>query len=70
VKGTGHDRRKGVPKAQIDTAAGHSTDRGTGDKYNHLRPDYLKEFIAAIECFWAEVDAFTNVHRRLAKGTD
>lgn len=39
-----------VPKAQIDTAAGHSTDAGTGDKYNHLRPDYLKEFIAAIEC--------------------
>ena len=55
---------KGVPKAQIDTAAGHSTDGGTGDKYNHLRPDYLQEFIAAIEQFWVEVDAFTDVHRR------
>ena len=53
-----------MPNAQIDTAAGHSTDGGTGDKYNHLRPDYLQEFIAAIEQFWAEVDAFTDVHRR------
>lgn len=56
----------GVPKAQIDTAAGHSTDGGTGDKYNHLRPEYLKDFVAGIEAFWAEVDAFTDVHRRLA----
>jgi integrase len=55
---------KGVPKAQIDTAAGHSTDGGTGDKYNHLRPDYLQEFIAAIEQFWVEVDVYTDVHRR------
>ena len=56
---------QGVPKAQIDTAAGHSTDGGTGDKYNHLRPDYLKDFVAAIESFWAEVDVFTDAHRKL-----
>lgn len=55
---------KGVPKAQIDTAFGHSTDSGTGDKYNHLRPEYLREFIDAIEMFWAEVDQFTDVHRK------
>lgn len=58
---------RGVPKAQIDTAAGHSTDAGTGDKYNHLRPDYLKDFIAAIEAFWDEVGEFTDVHRRPPK---
>lgn len=55
---------RGVPKAQIDTAAGHRTDSGSGDKYNHLRPDYLKDFIAAVEEFWSEVDEFTDVHRR------
>ena len=55
---------RGVPKAQIDTAAGHSTDRGTGDEYNHLRPDYLKDFIAGIEAFWFEVDTHADVHRQ------
>lgn len=55
---------KGVPKAQIDTASGHATDAGTGDKYNHLRPDYMKELIAAVEQFWKEVDHFTDNHRR------
>lgn len=58
---------KGVPKAQIDTAFGHSTDTGSGDKYNHLRPEYLREFVSAIEMFWAEVDQFTDVHRKCAK---
>lgn len=48
---------KGVPKAQIDTAARHSTDGGTGDKYNHLRPDYLNDLVAAIEEFWRDIDA-------------
>jgi integrase len=56
---------RGVPKAQIDTAAGHSTDAGTGDKYNHLRPDYLKDFVAGVEEFWAEVDEFTDAHRQV-----
>lgn len=53
---------KGIPKAQIDTAAGHSTDGGTGDKYNHLRPEYMSEFIEGIELFWSEVSKFTDVH--------
>ena len=54
---------RGVPKAQIDTAAGHATSTGTGGKYDHLRPDYLREFIGGVEEFWREVDAFTSVHR-------
>ncbi|MDB5715222.1 MAG: hypothetical protein JWO15_2619, partial [Sphingomonadales bacterium] len=53
---------RGVPKAQIDTAAGHATDDGTGDRYNHLRPAYLTDFIAGIEAFWTEVSKHTNVH--------
>jgi len=52
----------GVPKAQIDTAAGHATGQGTGDRYNHLRPGYLKAFIAGIEAFRAEVACYTTVH--------
>ncbi len=55
---------RGVPKAQIDTAAGHATDDGTGDRYNHLRPAYLTDFIDGIEAFWSEVGRFTQVHLR------
>lgn len=54
----------GVPKAQIDTAAGHATDAGTGDRYNHLRPEYLKDFIAGIEAFWAAVSEYSPVPRQ------
>ena len=43
-----------------------TSDAYTGDKYNHPRPEYLKDFVAGIEAFWAELDAFTDVHRRLA----
>ena len=55
---------RGVPKAQIDTAAGHATDDGTGDRYNHLRPSYLTDFIEGIESFWKEVGRFTDAHLR------
>ncbi len=55
---------RGVPKAQIDAAAGHATDEGTGDRYNHLRPAYLTDFIAGIESFWAEVTRYSTVHLR------
>lgn len=54
---------RGVPKAQIDTAAGHATDAGTGDRYNHLRPDYLKDFIAGVEAFWEDVSSYSPVPR-------
>jgi site-specific recombinase XerD len=53
---------RGVPKAQIDTAAGHATDDGTGDRYNHLRPAYLKDFVRGIEAFWKQVGKYTTVH--------
>ena len=46
--------------------SGHANPETAGDKYNHLRPEYLKDFVAGIEAFWTEVDAFTDVHRRLA----
>lgn len=54
---------KGVPQAQIDAAAGHVSERGSGRNYTHLRPDYLREFKAAVEDYWREMDAFTSAHR-------
>lgn len=57
-------QRQGVPQAQIDAAAGHNSERGSGRNYTHLRPEYLREFVESTEAFWAEVDRFTNVHRK------
>lgn len=54
---------RGVPQAQIDAAAGHSSERGSGRNYTHLRPDYLREFAAAVEDYWRELDRFTAAHR-------
>jgi len=60
---TWHQRR-GVPQAQIDAAAGHSSERGSGANYTHLRPEYLREFVDSTEAFWAEVGQFTRAHLR------
>lgn len=60
---TWHQRR-GVPQAQIDAAAGHSSERGSGANYTHLRPEYLREFIDSTEAFWAEVGKYTDAHLR------
>ena len=65
---TWHQRR-GVPQAQIDAAAGHSTERGSGANYTHLRPEYLKEFVASTEAFWSAVGEHTNVHLRYQRDT-
>ncbi|MBJ6122944.1 tyrosine-type recombinase/integrase [Sphingomonas mollis] len=54
--------RRGVPEAQIETAAGH---RGTGTNnrhYRHLRPEYLTQFIDGVESFWADVGKLTKAH--------
>lgn len=59
----------GVPQAQIDAAAGHSSERGSGRNYTHLRPGYLKQFIEAVEGYWADMDKLTKVHRRNQIGT-
>lgn len=58
----------GVPQAQIDTAAGHNTEKGSGRNYTHLRPEYLKDFIAAVEAYWAEMLRYTKVHVRSELG--
>lgn len=56
--------RRGVPDAQIDTAAGHIGE-GTGKRnYRHLRPEYLAELISAVEGYWSEVGKYTTVHLR------
>ncbi len=53
----------GTPQGQIDMAAGHS-EPGSGRNYSHLRPEYLKEFMAATEAYWEEVGRLTKVHLR------
>ncbi|MEA3044523.1 MAG: hypothetical protein QOH47_2361 [Sphingomonadales bacterium] len=61
-------KRQGVPDAQIDAAAGHS-EEGTGASYTHLRPEYLREFIASTEAFWEAVGEFTDAHLRYPRDT-
>lgn len=58
---------KGVPQGQIDAAAGHS-EPGSGRAYSHLRPEYLRELIAAVESYWSDMDKLTKVHRRSQLG--
>jgi len=59
---------KGVPQAQIDAAAGHNSEKGSGRNYTHLRPEYLREFIAAVEEYWQEMRTHTQVHLRTQCG--
>jgi hypothetical protein len=54
----------GTPQAQIDMAAGHSGEQGSGRNYTHLRPEYLKDFMAATEAYWEEMGKLTKVHLR------
>jgi hypothetical protein len=58
----------GVPQAQIDLAAGHSGEKGSGRNYTHLRPEYLREFIEGIEAYWHHMDTLTRAHRRTQSG--
>lgn len=55
---------RGVPEAQIDSAAGHSGEGTNKRHYRHLRPGYLKDFIAGVEDYWSEVGKLTKVHLR------
>jgi site-specific recombinase XerD len=61
--------RRGVPEAQIETAAGH---RGAGTNnrhYRHLRPEYLTQFIDGVESLWADVGKLTTAHLRYQRDT-
>lgn len=61
--------RRGVPEAQIETAAGH---RGSGTNrrhYTHLRPEYLTEFVDGVESLWDDVGKLTKVHLRYQRDT-
>jgi hypothetical protein len=58
----------GVPQAQIDMAAGHSSEKGSGRNYTHLRPEYLRDFIEAVEAYWTQMDGLTQAHRRTQNG--
>jgi hypothetical protein len=61
--------RRGVPEAQIDAAAGHAGNGTNTRHYRHLRPDYLQDFIAGVEAFWAEVGQHTDAHLRYHRDT-
>lgn len=56
-------------QAQIDAAAEHSSERGSGANYTHLRPEYLREFIRSTEAFWEEVGQHTDSHLRYQRDT-
>jgi hypothetical protein len=59
----------GVPQAQIDLAAGHvAAEKGSGRNYTHLRPEYLRELIQAVEAYWSNLDTLTRAHRRTQCG--
>lgn len=55
----------GVPEAQIDSMSGHNRRKGSGAKYLHVRPEYQRDAIAAIEAYWEDLDRLTNAHRRI-----
>jgi GT2 family glycosyltransferase len=62
-----HARR--VPEAQIHAAAGHSGDTTNKRNYRHLRPEYLRDFIAGMEDYWSEVGKLTKAHLRYQRDT-
>jgi hypothetical protein len=60
--------RIGVPKGQIDAAAGHA-EQGTGQHYNHFNAHHdLKDFVAGTEQLFDELQRFTKVHLRTQDG--
>jgi hypothetical protein len=54
--------RRGVPEAQIETAAGHRGDGTNKRHYRHLRPEYIAGFIDGVESLWEDVDKLAKVH--------
>jgi len=60
--------RRGVPEAQIETAAGHRGEGTNKRNYRHLRPDYLAELIEAIEAYWQDMTKHTTAHQRSQHG--
>lgn len=61
--------RRGVPEAQIETAAGHRGDSTNKKHYRHLRPEYLNDFIDGVESFWSDVGKLTKAHLRYQRDT-
>ena len=61
--------RRGVPEAQIETAAGHRGQGTNKRNYMHVRPEYLTDFIDGVEAFWSDVSKFTQAHLRYRRDT-
>src|SRR3546814_16706861 len=51
----------GVPQAQIDDPAGHSSERGSGRNYPHLWPAYLQALTQAVEAHLRAMDRLNEV---------
>jgi hypothetical protein len=57
-------RRVGVPKGQIEAAAGHR-EPGTGGHYDHIDAKHdMKDFVLGIEQIFADLSQYTKVHMR------
>lgn len=52
-----------LPDPQMDSASGHASTGTDKRDYRNLCPDYLQEFVAAVEYYWRRVDRFTTAHR-------
>lgn len=61
---TTHMHARGVPEAQIETAAGHAGETTNKKHYRHLRPEYLTAYIDGVEALWADIGKLTKVHLR------
>ena len=57
-----HMHARGVPEAQIETAAGHLGVGTNKRHYRHLRPEYLTQFIDGVESLWADIGKLTKAH--------
>lgn len=55
---------RGVPEAQIETAAGHAGETTNKKHYRHLRPEYLHAYINGAESLWEDIGKLTTVHLR------
>lgn len=55
---------RGVPEAQIETAAGHAGETTNKKHYRHLRPEYLHAYIDGVESLWEDIGKLTTVHLR------
>ena len=60
---------RGVHPEQRQVLAGHARQGTTARNYEHLSPSYLREAVAEIDAFFAELTKHTKAHLRYAGDT-